>query len=158
MDKDFFQTHECDRCKVPMQISIMSKMNTDALCMDCKEEEKGHPLYELACKTEHEAVKAGNYNYEGLFAGKTYPFPDSEGDSKPKLNEMTSPMKVNFLQMLNASGECNNDSLAKKCYSNSKFVDFAIHQLASLDLVKFTNGGFFEISEKGKLYLTTIDK
>ena len=30
----------CDRCHAPITVSIMSKLNTDILCMDCKDDEK----------------------------------------------------------------------------------------------------------------------
>jgi hypothetical protein len=49
-------------------------MNEDVLCMDCLEVEKTHLRYKEAVEAELEQVKAGNYDYPGLFAGKKYPF------------------------------------------------------------------------------------
>lgn len=71
---DFFTKKNCDRCGKFLSSRIMSKMNTDALCPQCEEEEKKHPKYKEAQEREREEVARGNYNYQGLFAGQTYPF------------------------------------------------------------------------------------
>lgn len=73
MDK-FLQKKYCDRCGKILKTRIMSKMNTDTICMACLEEERQHPLYKEASDAELEAVKRGNYNYQGLFSGQKYPF------------------------------------------------------------------------------------
>ena len=44
----------------------MSMVNTDCLCMECKEKETKHPDYEKAVKADHEEIRKGNYNYKGL--------------------------------------------------------------------------------------------
>jgi len=62
----------CDRCSEPTNgKTIMSIFNTDVICNSCKEEEKNDPDYEAATKAENDAIKNGNFNYEGLFP--TYP-------------------------------------------------------------------------------------
>ncbi|MBK5240249.1 hypothetical protein [Clostridium sp.] len=53
---------------------MMSRFNTDVICIECNDEEKKHPLYKEACDKEVEEVRLGNYNYGGLFEGQTYPF------------------------------------------------------------------------------------
>jgi hypothetical protein len=56
----------CDRCYQAAQISIMSRFNTDTICMACEEKEKAHPRYKEAQAAELRAVQAGNYNYPGI--------------------------------------------------------------------------------------------
>jgi hypothetical protein len=56
----------CDRCGKTTVGSIMSVFNTDVICFDCKETESAHPDYEKARQAEADAVKAGNYNFEGV--------------------------------------------------------------------------------------------
>ncbi len=41
-------------------------INTDCLCMKCKEKETKRPDYEKAVKADHEEIKKGNYNYKGI--------------------------------------------------------------------------------------------
>lgn len=66
MDK-FFTQKTCDRCSGSLEGGrIMSKLNTDCLCLTCKKKEKQHPRYKEAVKAELEEVKKGNYSYEGL--------------------------------------------------------------------------------------------
>jgi hypothetical protein len=40
--------------------------NTENICMDCKDKEQGHPQYDLARTKDVEAIKKGNYNFEGI--------------------------------------------------------------------------------------------
>jgi|GEM_PF-1035815 len=70
----FFAETNCQRCGKELKVRIMSKMNEDVICPECAEAEKKHPLYEVAGRAELAEVKAGNYNYPGLFAGQKYPF------------------------------------------------------------------------------------
>ena len=56
----------CDRCFGPATVSIMSKLNRDALCLDCKADEKALPSYKDGNAAELDAVKAGNYNFPGV--------------------------------------------------------------------------------------------
>jgi len=69
----FLNKETCDRCGKKLSAMILSKMNEDIICMNCKDEERHHPLYPLADKAEFNAVKSGDYNYPGLFAGQKYP-------------------------------------------------------------------------------------
>ena len=59
-------TGTCSRCHRHTGITIMSKFNTDEICVDCKELEQFHPDYDHASATELAQVQAGNYNYEGV--------------------------------------------------------------------------------------------
>ncbi len=66
MDK-FFTQKTCDRCGGSLAGGrIMSILNTDCLCLECKEKEKEDPRYKEAAKAEIKQVRKGNYNYEGL--------------------------------------------------------------------------------------------
>lgn len=56
----------CERCGKETIVTIMSKFNTQTICMDCKEKEKAHPKYAEADAAEVAAVKAGNYNFAGI--------------------------------------------------------------------------------------------
>jgi gamma-glutamylcyclotransferase (GGCT)/AIG2-like uncharacterized protein YtfP len=73
--QNFLNLEKCARCGGPLEIRTMSRMNTDILCPDCAEAEKAHPQYQEAKEAEIEQVRRGNYNYQGLFAGRVYPFP-----------------------------------------------------------------------------------
>lgn len=56
----------CNRCLAPIAVSIMSKLNTDILCMDCKDDEKELPSYQAGAAAETDAVRNGNYNFPGV--------------------------------------------------------------------------------------------
>ena len=58
---------KCERCGKETSSLIMSMMNTDMICRDCKAEERNHPMYEAAREAELNEVQKGNYNYKGLF-------------------------------------------------------------------------------------------
>jgi len=59
---------KCDRCLKETNVFTMSMLNTQEICMDCKDEEKRHPRYEEAREREHQEVLKGNLNYRGLLA------------------------------------------------------------------------------------------
>jgi hypothetical protein len=56
----------CDRCGRKTSITIMSRFNTQTLCMECEGEEKYHPDYKYAAAREMEEVRKGNLNYPGV--------------------------------------------------------------------------------------------
>ena len=43
-----------------MTISIGSEFNADIICLECKDREEVHPLYDKACKAKAEAAKRGD--------------------------------------------------------------------------------------------------
>lgn len=72
MDK-FFTQEFCDRCGGSLEDGrIMSMYNNDCICMKCKEAERQRPDYEVAVKADHDAIKAGNYNFAGIGFTETY--------------------------------------------------------------------------------------
>ena len=58
-------TH-CDRCGKEMTASIMSRFNTQQICMPCESKEKEHPEYARAVEVEGRAVENGNLNFQGI--------------------------------------------------------------------------------------------
>lgn len=66
MDR-FFSQKYCDRCGSSLAKGrIMSMVNTDCICLACKEEEVVSSDYKEAAKAESEEVKKGNFNYKGI--------------------------------------------------------------------------------------------
>ncbi len=58
--------NNCDRCNGELKLSIMSKFNTDTICMSCSEDEQQAPGYVAARDAEREAVRSGDYNFPGV--------------------------------------------------------------------------------------------
>ena len=66
MDK-FFNQRSCDRCGQSLRGGrIISAFNEDCICISCAENEKKDPDYDKARKAEHDEIKRGNYNYQGI--------------------------------------------------------------------------------------------
>ncbi len=63
----FFEVENCDRCGKPLNgCRIMSMYNQDVLCMDCKDKETQREDYSKAVEADHEQIRRGNYNFEGI--------------------------------------------------------------------------------------------
>ena len=56
----------CDRCHGHAVARIMSKFNTEMICMECKKKEKEHPSYKAADAAEIASVRSGNMNFPGV--------------------------------------------------------------------------------------------
>ena len=56
----------CQRCGREALATIMSKFNTQIICMDCKQRERAHPAYKAADEAEVAAVRAGIKNFPGI--------------------------------------------------------------------------------------------
>ena len=66
MDRFFTQTN-CDRCGGSLSGGrIMSMLNTDCLCLICKETETTQEGYGEAIEAERQAISRGNFNYKGI--------------------------------------------------------------------------------------------
>lgn len=72
--ENFYRKTHCDRCNAPLKSRTLSMMNMDVLCSSCDNEEKKHPKYREACDMEMNEILKGNRNFEGMFAGRKYPF------------------------------------------------------------------------------------
>lgn len=64
--QQFMAQQECSWCASPLKVRIMSKFNTDAICMSCKNKERAHPDYPKAEAAERAAVMAGDFNFPGI--------------------------------------------------------------------------------------------
>ena len=62
-----FKTN-CDRCGISLSGVAwrVSYFNTDVCCPDCLKREQQHPDYQKAKEAELEAVRRGDYNFEGI--------------------------------------------------------------------------------------------
>ena len=56
----------CDRCGDATSTTIMSKFNTDTLCLPCKRDERLAPGYAAADEAEVAAVRAGGRHFPGV--------------------------------------------------------------------------------------------
>ena len=66
MDRFFAQT-TCDRCGGSLSGGrIMSMLNTDCLCLVCKEKETTQEGYGEAVEAERQAIKRGDFNFKGI--------------------------------------------------------------------------------------------
>ena len=63
---EFLAKKKCDRCGGDLKVRIMSRFNTDCICMKCAEEERQHPDYQKAADAELAAVRRGNMNFPGI--------------------------------------------------------------------------------------------
>lgn len=57
---------KCERCGKEAQATIMSRFNTQVLCLECEAAERKHPRYEEARAAEEAAVRRGDYNFPGI--------------------------------------------------------------------------------------------
>ena len=56
----------CQRCYQQSNTHIMSMFNTQLICFDCSDEERKRDDFEAAREADEDAIKAGNYNFEGV--------------------------------------------------------------------------------------------
>ena len=59
-------TGTCHRCFKESTVHTMSMFDVSLICMDCADAEKLHPDYSRARDADHNAIKAGDYNFEGI--------------------------------------------------------------------------------------------
>jgi len=56
----------CPRCGKETVGTMMSRFNTDMICLDCIKKEQQHPAYAKAAEAELAAVRSGNLNFPGI--------------------------------------------------------------------------------------------
>ena len=67
MKDKFFSQNHCDRCGGDLKNGrIMSMFNTECLYMKCSSKEKLDKDYKKAVQADHEQIRQGNYNFEGI--------------------------------------------------------------------------------------------
>jgi hypothetical protein len=69
----WFNKKFCERCHQSLEGRgyMMSRFNTQALCLDCIEEERQHPDYQKAVDAELAALRSGDRNFKGIgYPGK----------------------------------------------------------------------------------------
>lgn len=55
----------CERCFKKTNTTTMSIFNTQMICLECKENEKNHPDYNVAKQTEFDLTAQGILDYKG---------------------------------------------------------------------------------------------
>ena len=81
----------CGRCKSATPVVIVSYFTTDELCLNCAADEKLAPGYRAAVAAEHDAVRAGNYNFEGVgLSPEDTAFLDARLQARAKTSSFTS--------------------------------------------------------------------
>lgn len=58
--------NRCHRCRRETVDTILSMFNRDELCLECKQREERHPLYETARAAEEAAVRRGELDFPGI--------------------------------------------------------------------------------------------
>jgi hypothetical protein len=67
MQDRFFTQTQCSRCGGTLKGGrIMSMFNTQCICMKCAERERQEKDYNKAVEADHEQIRQGNYNFEGI--------------------------------------------------------------------------------------------
>ena len=63
----------CERCFEEISPSMsMSIFNTQMCCSNCLDLERHHPLFKMAQERELEAIKKGDYNFQGIGLPQDY--------------------------------------------------------------------------------------
>ena len=58
----------CARCGTDTNAHTVSMFNIDVICIECKEIEREHPMYDDAVRADTEAILRGDYNFPGIGA------------------------------------------------------------------------------------------
>ena len=59
-------TGRCQRCYKETNAHIMSMFSEALICLDCSDKERKRDDFEQAREADEDAIKAGNYNFEGV--------------------------------------------------------------------------------------------
>jgi recombinational DNA repair protein (RecF pathway) len=59
-------SEHCQRCGDPLNASIVSRFNTDVICLECEARERAHPRYSEAVAAERRALESGDRNFCGI--------------------------------------------------------------------------------------------
>lgn len=71
MHDHFFSAQTCDRCGGSLAGGkIMSMLNTETICLECKQRETERSNYAVAVEAERQALKSGDRNFPGIQGGR----------------------------------------------------------------------------------------
>lgn len=59
-------SERCARCAKEITVSIVSRFNTDVICLGCADKERAHPQYANAVAREEEEICHGNLKFRGV--------------------------------------------------------------------------------------------
>lgn len=75
MDRFYTQT-ACDRCGGSLSEGrTLSMYNRQCICMDCKQKETQRADYAAAVAADHEEIRRGNYDFDGIGLSEEQPQP-----------------------------------------------------------------------------------
>ena len=57
---------QCPRCGNLLNVSIVSRFNTEVICLACEGKERAHPRYQEAIAAERTALESGDRNFRGI--------------------------------------------------------------------------------------------
>ena len=57
---------QCPRCGSVLSASIVSRFNTEVICLACEAKERAHPRYQEALAAERTALQSGDRNFRGI--------------------------------------------------------------------------------------------
>jgi hypothetical protein len=127
----------CERCGKKTGATSMSYLNTETLCMDCKKEERSHPLYKLGKDVELAEVQKGNMNFSGILHGL-------EG----------KPNQINLMARIKFSD--NPENIARDFSDMISYFSFKGDELANV----FTTNGidFVDECKSWVYYMANTDR
>lgn len=125
----FFNQTSCDRCSASLKEGrIMSMYNKDCICMECKKEEKERDDYDKAREAELNAVREGNYNFEGIGLDQRFYFTFGTSEVYPYQGgwvEVYAPNKRSAIEKFNNKFGYTKDGFVRCCsyYSEKEMTE-----------------------------------
>lgn len=71
---------------------------------------------------------------------------------------MMNPARIKELQIIQDAGETNANLVAYRSGKKKEQIDLSLQRFAELQLIQYTGGGYFEISQKGTAYLNQLEE
>lgn len=70
--------------------------------------------------------------------------------------QIMNSARIKQLQIINDAGETNANLVSYRSGNKKEAVDLSVTRFAELGLIKYTGGGYFEITEAGSNYLKQL--
>ena len=136
----FFSQTSCDRCGNSLKEGrTMSMYNKDCICMECKKAEREREDYNRASEAELNAVKQGNYNFEGVGLDQCFYFTFGSSEVYPYQNgwvEVYAPNKKEAIKKFTNKFGYSKDGFVRCCsYYSEK-------QMRETDMLNGNLGAF----------------